>query len=317
MIVLYYTDKFIEPDELFCDGTFLYAPQLPEVPQRNIQLYRIFGLIHETVIVPCFTIIMQKKTEDEYKIVFEAIADIVGRWRLAARIAHFDGETAAVNAFKSIRKFRRIKCKMCSFHVRQCLHRHGATLGLTRDYGEEKNQFIKHFTTSIGGLQHAPTGILDEAVTALNDFLNGQHAIDQAVIEKLQYLLNEYFVPTWLEHSLGIEFVSAADVTTNCTNNYAETFHGNQKLFYKQPHAKLGQFLFDDRRLQNCLETEIKLMESGDHDIPEKNDDGDRKRASTRARMMNQLAVANVNRGEIILKYVHRLGKYAGMAGEF
>ena len=75
-------------------------------------------------------------------------------------------------------------------------------------------------------------------------------------------------------------------------------------------------FRFDDRMLQNCIEREVKLMESGDHTIPEKNDKADRKIASTKARMMNELAVTRVNREEIVLKYVNRLGKYGGMAGD-
>uniref|UniRef100_A0A914PKW5 MULE transposase domain-containing protein n=1 Tax=Panagrolaimus davidi TaxID=227884 RepID=A0A914PKW5_9BILA len=70
----FFTEKFKEASELFCDGTFLYTPNIPNVNQRNVQIYRIFGLVMDTVIVPCFTIIMTGKSADDYRQVFGAIS---------------------------------------------------------------------------------------------------------------------------------------------------------------------------------------------------------------------------------------------------
>lgn len=110
-------ELFQRCDEVFLDGTFHYRPQGYQ------QLYRVFGLIEETVCVPIFTLIMSGQTENDYQTVFNEISKLIDDEPIFAHTAHFDHEIAAVKAFRRTLCFLNTQPKMCVFHTRQALHR--------------------------------------------------------------------------------------------------------------------------------------------------------------------------------------------------
>lgn len=113
----YFVKIFKESSELFADGTYYYTPQ------GFRQIYRVFGLTLQTVIVPCFTIIMSGQATDDYRTVFDAISELADHRPIAAHTAHFDHEPAAIIAFQEQPCFVNTQQKMCVFHVRNGLHK--------------------------------------------------------------------------------------------------------------------------------------------------------------------------------------------------
>lgn len=111
--------------ELFLDGTYKFCPK------NFYQLYRIFGLTHDTVNVPLFSIIMSGKSTTDYETVFNAISNIIDNEPIPAHTAHFDCEPASVKAFRKTPCFTNVKTKMCTFHVRQNVNAKVVSLSFT------------------------------------------------------------------------------------------------------------------------------------------------------------------------------------------
>uniref|UniRef100_A0A914YKJ2 Uncharacterized protein n=1 Tax=Panagrolaimus superbus TaxID=310955 RepID=A0A914YKJ2_9BILA len=89
---------------------------------------------------------------------------------------------------------------MCSFHVRQCIHRQYQQRGLTADFPDDTKKFIKECATRIGGLQHIPAGLIDEAVAALQIHLEDsveQFEVD--VVGSIRSVLNVLFCTNMVE----------------------------------------------------------------------------------------------------------------------
>ena len=122
------------------------------------QCYRIFALVNNTVVVPVFTILMKGKSTESYTNVFTAISNLINNVPIAAIYAHFDCEIGAVNAFRLIPCFQRVIAKMCTFHVRNNMHKKYQTLGLTKTFPNDVAKFINKFSTRVGGKLALPLG---------------------------------------------------------------------------------------------------------------------------------------------------------------
>jgi hypothetical protein len=143
--------------DVFGDGTFKYAAKGYQ------QIYRIYGLFQKTQCSPLVTILSKFKDEVTYTEAFAKILEIVGipvddlKWK----VAHFDQETGAINAFKTVFGQRVRKVKVCSFHTKQGLIRDVGSLHVKTLYNINKT--FKKFVQRLGGLQLMNPAYLDIA----------------------------------------------------------------------------------------------------------------------------------------------------------
>lgn len=117
------------------DGTFKTVPSL------FYQLYTVHAPVgyENSRILPLIFALMTKKSEENYKILFQNVTDFAEENDIILKPETIitDLELAAINASKS--EFPDVRNKVCLFHLGQCIWRQIRSNGLATKYGTDEN----------------------------------------------------------------------------------------------------------------------------------------------------------------------------------
>lgn len=152
-------------DNWFADGTFKISPAI------FLQLFTIHVLFSSTT-VPALFVLMTRKTQEMYRIVFQKIQDLRPQVRPTSLMSDF--ETGMRNAFKNV--FPAAALGGCFFHLGQSIYRKVQSEQLTNLYKDDEK--FRTFVKMMSALAFLPPGHVVGGFVALQDHADYTQNLD-------------------------------------------------------------------------------------------------------------------------------------------
>ncbi|KHJ85245.1 hypothetical protein OESDEN_15033 [Oesophagostomum dentatum] len=238
---------------LVADGIHSKSPKgLP----RSSQLYVVHGVCGADIDAPILFAIMEKRTQDAYKIVFGALREHLTRFglNLSDLRVVMDYEKASINAARAT--FQESIIQGCAFHLALAWNRRRNSLGLTPFIsGQKSDPLISDWWNTIKGLIFLPRRLHREVRALKQPPVPPEHPAFLNCTNFLKYLGN-----TWYKGMLA-QLWDKYMVKDVRTTNIAEAFHRRLCVLVPEDHPSLETVIktfhdleMDARAVLNALE---------------------------------------------------------------
>ena len=209
-----------ESKHFFIDGTYKICVKCFH------QVYTIHADIGSNAeyvnVVPVLYALLPDRKEETYEIVFKIIKSRIQEWE-PTRIS-MDFEVSAILALKLM--FPDVKIVGCYFHFCRCLWRKAKQFGVT------KSKLGRIHVSLCTAMSHLPQHLLDDGWL----YVMGESPNTPEVT-----LFNDYFVQTWLQHSVLSSTWSTYN-QSHRTNNMVESWNARiRQIIPLKPN--IAQFL--------------------------------------------------------------------------
>lgn len=245
------------------DGTFKLCPSVYNNGLTSSgQLYTIHAK-KDGILVPCYYILMAKKTASEYGRIFEKLRDLVG-FNLSSVM--IDMEQAVVSAVSDM--FTECWITFCFFHFRQSIWRWIQANGMCSRYSHENNNWFRKLINQHACLAFVPPNDVIEAFECLQQTIEDRHLEDGDVEAFIGYFESSFIgrvrrngtrgnprhgIEMWNQYNKAIS-------GENRTNNSVEGWHHAMLSISNCHHPHFGKFL--DIIKQDMLNSRIKIVQS-------------------------------------------------------